>query len=378
MMMGIGTLCLALAGGPARASGQEAIHQALDIIEQRYGDRVDADALWQAATAGVAAGLDIQLGLTGSAILDASQYADSQRWAEGHRQGIGVEFSIAAGQGLLITDVFEGGPADAVGVRPRDLVVGMDGHPFIGQPAPVIHAVVAQASGPQVILEVHREGDRIRRLEVDRGPYDVSAVRSQPVSSGVLLVRIPFFGSGTARSLAEALATLPDDGSAVVLDLRENVGGQLHEAVAAADLFLPEGAVILQLEGPGGQRTLKTASGRRSFNGSVVALMNQGTRGAAEAFLASLHGHGVGKLVGTRTAGEAAVPSYHPIGTNLMLRIPEYTMLDPVGVSWRGRGIDPDIVVEPVRSKLPSAPGSMPPDLQRDAAVQLIAPAGLD
>lgn len=374
----VGSLCLALAGGSAQASGQEALHQALAIIEQRYGDRVDAEALWRAAAAGIAAGLDSQIDLTGSAVLDASQYAEAQRWSEGRRRGIGVEFSIAAGQGLLITDVFEGGPADAGGVRPRDLVVGMDGHPFLGQPAPVIHAIVSQADGPRVILEVRREGERIRRLEVDRGPYDVSAVRSQPTSAGVPLLRIPFFGAGTAQSLAEALATLPDGTNAVVLDLRENSGGRVEEAVAAADLFLPDGAVVVLLEGPGGQRMPKTASGRPTFHGDVVALMNQGTRGAAEAFLACLRGHGVGKLVGTRTAGDTAIPTYHSIGTDLVLRIPEKTMLDPMGVSWHGRGIEPDLVVEPVRSKLASAPGAMPPDLQRDAAVQLVAPEVLD
>lgn len=362
--------------GRARAAGQDSVDQAIELIEDRYGDRVDPEILWRSATAGVAAGLDAQLGVSGSAVLTASQYEDARRWFDGERQGIGVEFSIAPGQGLLITDVFDGGPAAQGGVQGQDLVVAMDGHPFVGQPAQVIHAIVAQANGPRVVLEVRRGDERLRRIEVARGPYDISDVKPQPSGSDIPVLRIPFFGKGTARSLARALQEAPAGAPAVVLDLRDNTGGQVDEAVAAADLFLAQGAVVLQLEGPDGRRQPRAAAGPRAFEGEVVALVNQGTRGSAEAFLAALRGHGIARLVGTRTGGDDAVPAFHPIGNDLVLQIPEHSLLDPSGRSWRSSGLSPDVVVEPVRSSLPPAAGAAPPDLQRDAALQLVAPGG--
>lgn len=358
----------------AAAAGQDSVNEAIDLISDRYGDRVDPEILWRAATAGVAAGLDAQLGVNGSAVLTDAQYAQAQRWFAGERQGIGVEFSIAAGQGLRITDVFAEGPAARVGVETDDLVVAMDGHPFVGQPVQVIHAIVAQATGPEVVLEVRRRAERLRRLEVQRGPYDISDVKPQHAEADVPVLRIPFFGTGTARSLAKALRDTPDGSHAVVLDLRDNTGGQIDEAVSAAEIFLDPGAVILQQEGPDGQRTQRAAEGERTYQGDVVMLVNQGTRGAAEAFAAALRGHGVARLVGTRTGGDDAVPAYHPLGNDLVLQIPESSLLDPSGRSWRRAGLDPDVVVEPIQSSLPPAAGAPPPDLQRDAAQQLARP----
>jgi carboxyl-terminal processing protease len=372
----LASLALAATTGSRRAeaAGQDSVNEAIDLIEARYGDRVDPEILWRAATAGVAAGLDAQLGVSGSAVLTDAQYAQAQRWFAGERQGIGVEFSIAAGQGLRITDVFAGGPAAQVGVQTHDLVVAMDGHPFVGQPVQVIHAIVAQATGPRVVLEVRRGSDRLRRMEVQRGPYDISDVKPQDAGGDVPVLRIPFFGTGTARSLAKALQDTPEDGDAIVLDLRDNTGGQIDEAVEAADLFLDPGAIVLQLEGPDGRRTPRAAEDPRVFGGDVVVLVNQGTRGAAEAFVASLRGHGVGRLVGTRTGGDDAVPAYHQLGNDLVLQIPENSVLDPAGRSWRRAGLDPDVVVEPVQSSLPPAAGAPPPYLQRDAAQQLARP----
>lgn len=367
-----------LVGLRAHAAGQDSVNEAIDLIEDRYGDRVDPEILWRAATAGVAAGLDAQLGVSGSAVLTGAQYEDAKRWFSGERRGIGVEFSIAPGQGLLITDVFAGGPAARVGVQGQDLVVAMDGHPFVGQPAQVIHAIVAQATGPKVVLEVRRGDERLRRIEVSRGPYDIAAVTHQGTEGGVTVLRIPFFGAGTARSLARALQDGPPDAGAVVLDLRDNTGGDIDEAIAAADLFLEPGAVVAQLEGPDGRRSPRAAEAPRAFPGDVVALVNQGTRGAAEAFVAALRGHGVGRLVGTRTGGDDAVPAFHPLGHDLVLQIPEHALLDPSGRSWRGAGLEPDVMVEPVRSSLPPAAGAPPPDLQRDAALQLVGAASSD
>ena len=361
---------------PALGQGMDphSVEEAITLIETRYADRVDTELLWRAATAGVAAGLDAQLGVQGSAVLSAEQHAAAQHWLDGERHGIGVEFSIHPGQGLLITDVFEGGPAQRGGVEIQDLIVAMDGHPFVGQPAAVIHTIVAQATGPEVVLEVRRGTDRLRRIAVTRGQYDISDVTVQPDPGDIPVLRVPFFGRGTSRALAKALQEQGDPRRPIVLDLRDNAGGRIEEVISAADLFLDPGFTIVILEGPDGRRTPQTAAGARTWTGEVIALTNPGTRGTAEAFLAALRRHGVARLVGTHTGGEDALSSFHVLDDDLVMKIPEQTMLDPTGSSWRRQGLIPDVMVEPVQSSMPPPSGTSIPDLQRDTALQMLTP----
>jgi len=368
---------LGLVLGPtaaAQQSGEDSVADAIALIESRYGERVDASLLWRSATLGVAGGLDAQLGVSGTAVLTREQHADAQRWFDGERHGIGLEFSILPGQGLLITDVFPGGPAGRVGVEIDDLVVAMNGHPFVGQPVPVIHTLVAQATSQTVVLEVRRGTAPLRRIAIERDRYDISSVKVQPMARSVPVLRIPFFGQGTARDLARALDENASDRRAVVLDVRDNAGGRLEEVIAAADVFLDTDATVVVVEGADGRRSPRRATTPRAWDGEVVLLVNPGTRGTAEAFAAALRGNGIARLVGTRTGGEDATPSFHELGKDLVLKLPEHTLLDPAGVSWRQHGLQPDIMVEPLQSSLsPPAHGGIA-DLQRDAALQLIAP----
>ena len=358
----------------AQQAGGDSVAEAIDLIESRYGERVDVDLLWRSATLGVAAGLDAQLGVTGSAVLTREQHDEAQRWFDGERHGIGVEFSILPGQGLLITDVLAGGPAGLEGVEVDDLVVAMDGHPFVGQAAPVIHTIVAQATSRTVVLEVRRGTAPLRRVTIARDHYDVSQVKVQQTDRSVPVLRIPFFGRGTARDLGRALQEHATDNGSLVLDLRDNAGGRLEEVIAAVDLFLDTGATVVVVEGPDGRRSPRHATTPASWDGEIVVIVNPGTRGSAEAFAAALRANGIARLVGTRTGGEDATPSFHELGNDLVLQIPEHTLLDPTGVSWRQRGLQPDIVVEPIQSSLsPPASGGLA-DLQRDAALQLVAP----
>lgn len=358
-----------LVAGPARGDDPDTVSSAIRLIEERYGERIEPAELWRAATAGVAAGLDRQLGMKGSAVLTSDQHEEVRAWLGGNRTGIGCEFSIAPGQGLLVTDVFGGGPGAKAGLEPRDLIVSVDGHPLIGLPAAAMHAIATERRSDEVRLEIRR-GEALRSIRIRRGPYRVSAVTEAGGDRPTL--RITFFGDGTARSLAKTLSRLPGDAGAVVLDLRDNNGGQVDEAVAAADLFLDPGAVVTQLEGPDGAREARVAEQPRAWTGEVVALVNHGTRGVAEAFVAALRAHGVARVVGTRTGGSVAVPSFHPLGNGLVLQLPEHTLVDPTGRSWRDAGLEPDLLVEPVASSLAPPPGALPPDLQQDAAIQLI------
>jgi carboxyl-terminal processing protease len=105
----------------------------------------------------------------------------------------------------------------------------------------------------------------------------------------------------------------------------------------------------------------------------VLILADRVTAGPAEALVMALLDHRRARMVGTATAGRAAITSLHPLGNDLVLRLADTALRGPSGRSWSGSGIQPDVRVEPVESSFMPSPGLIPPDLQRDIAIQLLS-----
>lgn len=351
------------------ALDRTALDRIIDIAMERLEGQVERDDLYRAAMAGVATRLDAVLGVQGNAVLTEEEHRQLEAWQRGERQGIGVEYTIVGSQGLVLTDVFPKGPGEAAGLLPGDFVVAMNDHPFTGLDGQAIVEVLRRADGATVVLDVRRKGGKLRRLTVERSAYHLGDVRLIP---GVQppCVRVSFFGEGTARRLREVLAAQDPQG-AVILDLRDNPGGRLNEMLGAAGLFLDEGAVVLQRIEEGAEPEPVVAPGGRLWRGKVVVLTNRGTEGSAEALVAALQDHRAAVVVGTPTAGHAALPSFHPVGGGLVLRLADATMRAPSGRVWAGEGLQPDLLVEPIELTIPPPTGEVPIDLQRDAAVQM-------
>ena len=363
------TVALATLLATASAADADALEEMVDLVEQRYAGRADRAELYRAAMVGFAGQLDRVTGSTGNALLSQAEWTEARAWAQGDRHGIGIEFTLLPGRGLLITDVFPGGPGEKSGLQAGDLVVGLEGMPFTGMALSQIHdAVVASAARAQVRMDVRRDSG-LSRVVVKRDTYRMSSVRL--VEGGARpCLRVGFFGEGAAKQLAQLLGDI--DATGVVLDLRDNEGGLIDEAVAAADLFIEQGALVVDRVGFDGSADRLLASRGVAWSGAVVVLANRGTAGPAEAFVAALRDHGVAQVVGTATAGVGTLPDYQPLGDGLVLQLADTWMRSPGGLGWDGDGLDPDVRVEPVNNPALDGPGSLPPDLQLAAAFRLV------
>ena len=331
----------------------------------------DADAalLRRAAVEGIARELDELTGIPGHAVYTTTEWSAREDWRRGHREGVALEYGVVSGRGIVVTDVYPDGPADRAGLQRGDLVVGVDRHPLTGLDDEAIHTVVLGARGDRVVLDVRR-GTELHTVPVERGPWHSGLVRSFAVEGGVV-VRIPFFGEGTAAQLATTLAALtPETG--LVIDLRNNTGGLLDEAVAAADLFLAKDEVIVHVDDPEGRCDPRLSTRAPVWSGQAVVIVNRATAAEAEAFVAALHTRAQAPIVGTWTAGRDDLPEGRSIGDGLVLQVPGHRMRDPLGRSWAGRGLQPDVLSTPIDIVLPATPGGALPDLQREAALQLI------
>ena len=357
----------------ARAEeGVSGLEKALSEIQNRFPTDVASDNLYKAALSGVADHLGEVMGITDNRVLTQVEYAAHTAWMQGRRKGIGADFSILSGRGLLITDVFEEGPAAKGGLQSGDLVVSMNEYSFSGLRVDAIHQLVRRTENPSTTFAVRRRDGSTHRLTIERGPYDLPPIRSAEMAEKTPIARIPFFAEGTAEALKFFLAQI-SDASAVVIDLRDNEGGALDEVIQAAELFLDPGAVVVQKGRVRTQLEPVSSTEKAIWVQNVVVLINQGTQGVAEAFAAALADNGRCVLVGTRSGGRAVDTSVYPAGRGFVLQVADTYLASPSGTSWAERGLAPNVNVESDGITLPKGPVISKPDLQRETAIRLIS-----
>ncbi len=345
-----------------------ALEEALKLIGAHYVDPVDTNALYRAAIDGMLAHLDQLQGFQANGSYGVDEPDPYDELARGVYQGIGVELLAVPGHSLLVLDVYQGGPAAVAGLRAGEAIISMGGISFYGRTPPEMYETAASLSGRPVALEVLDRAGVSRALTVTPGEFRVPAVRV--VTDGpTVVIRVAHFGQGTAEVLAQTLSRLGE--APVVLDLRDNPGGLLEEAVAAADLFLEADSVVGMVRRRDQEERLLMARTPVSFSAPMALLVNAGTASVAELFGAALQEQGRAVLVGTPTAGRACGADVHQLSTGLRVRLLDATFRSPQGRSWAGTGLWPDVLVDvvPMVTTSPLAP---PPDPQLEAASSVV------
>jgi len=261
-------------------------------------------------------------------------------------------------------------------MAPGDVVVALLDHPFTGMAGPAIQQVLddqarhTRAGAEAVTLDLRREDGALRRLSLSPGPFEVAPARVT-MDDAYVLVRIAVLGPGTADVVAAAVA---DAGRRpVILDLRDLAEGTVEDAVAVAGLFLPAGQVVLRTVDPAGLGDTRTTAGRKPWRGRLAVMVNHGSAGLAEALASALRTGARAAVVGTRTAGVATQPSFHPLGQGLVLQLADTTLIAGDGGSWARTGLAPDLVVEPIGVPLVGRVPSAFPDIQLEAALRYLA-----
>ena len=341
---------------PARRSPFEPLSifaRALAYIEVSYVEPVDQESLLYGAIRGLADSLDPH-----SVFLDPKEYEILKSDAEGRFAGVGVEVSTRDGW-LTILSVFEGGPAAKAGLQPGDRFLSIEGED--ARDVRLYDAVrrIRGEPGTAVNVTIRREGqEQALERTLTRAFIDIDPIEMQVLDNGVVYVRIEAFQDGTARALSdeldEAVVKLRQRGGVkgLLVDLRDNGGGLLHEAVWVSDEFLTSG-VIVSTRGRG-REMISQYSARRAGTRPkwpIVVLINENTASASEIVAGALRDHGRAVLVGVRTFGKGSVQNVFelPGGSALKLTISRY--YTPSGRSIQAEGIAPDLVAEQPRAE---------------------------
>jgi len=341
---------------PARRSPFEPLSifaRALAYIEVSYVEPVDQESLLYGAIRGLADSLDPH-----SVFLDPKEYEILKSDAEGRFAGVGVEVSTRDGW-LTILSVFEGGPAAKAGLQPGDRFLSIEGED--ARDVRLYDAVrrIRGEPGTAVNVTIRREGqEQAIERTLTRAFIDIDPIEMQVLDDGVVYVRIEAFQDGTARALSdeldEAVVKLRQRGGVkgLLVDLRDNGGGLLHEAVWVSDEFLTSG-VIVSTRGRG-REMISQYSARRAGTRPkwpIVVLINENTASASEIVAGALRDHGRAVLVGVRTFGKGSVQNVFELPGGSALKLTTSRYYTPSGRSIQAEGIAPDLVAEQPRAE---------------------------
>jgi carboxyl-terminal processing protease len=260
----------------------------------------------------------------------------------GEASGVGVQVESVGGH-MTVLDVTPGGPADRAGVRSGDVLVAVDGVSTAGETADQTAARLRGPEGSTVSVTV-RAGAGDRTVVVRRERVRHSPVRWRMVDSGVGYLRLLEFTEGAGRDTDRALQRLQAAGAdGLVLDLRDNSGGWVDEAVEVASLFLAEGIVAME-QRRDSLTPLAVTPALRRFAGPLVVLVNLFSASASEIVAGALQDEGV-PLVGSRTFGKSTVQTIFPLREGWGVRLTTARYYTRRGRSVERAGLTPDVVV---------------------------------
>lgn len=328
--------------------------EVLSLIQSNYVENVDPKDLVYGGIRGMLESLDPH-----SSFMPPEVFKEMQVETQGSFGGLGIEITVKDHQ-LTVVAPIEGTPADRAGIQPGDRIIKIDGQPTKDMTLMEAVRKMRGPKGTQVTLTIGRDEKGVFDLTLTREIIEIKSVKSQDLGDGIGYVRLISFQERTARDLQNALERLRKNGmNALVLDLRNNPGGLLNQAVQVSELFLDKGQLIVYTQGRAKDQNLRfVAEGRNGLpKFPMVVLVNGGSASASEIVAGALQDWKRAVVLGTKTFGKGSVQTVIPLSDGSGLRLTTARYFTPKGRSIHGSGIVPDIVVElPQPEKVAKAP----------------------
>ncbi|MFZ1133708.1 MAG: S41 family peptidase [Candidatus Korobacteraceae bacterium] len=362
-----------------------------EVVQQNYAEPVNPDkAIYNGAIPGMLRVLDPH-----SNFFDPKSYAALREEQRGKYYGVGMQVGPRNNKVIVIAP-FTGAPAYRAGIRPGDIIIAVDGKPTDNMSTSDVADLLKGPKGTTVKITVLREGTdkpidfNVVRDEIPRYSVDVHFM----IRPGIGYIHVSGFQETTEHEVAQALDQLQQQGElkGLILDLRQNPGGLLSEGVGVADKFLKKGQVIVSHHGRSSpEKVYRAAHGNGGKDYPLVVLVNRGTASAAEIVAGAIQDHDRGLIVGETTFGKGLVQTVYPLSENTGLALTtakyytpsgrliqrdyngvslydyyynsrdsgdgtppapsrEVKMTDSGRTVYGGGGINPDVVIPPIKS----------------------------
>jgi carboxyl-terminal processing protease len=319
----------------------------LALVQSDYVREVNSKELVEGAIKGMLSTLDPHSGY-----LDPEFYQDLQVQTKGEFGGLGIEITIRDGL-LLVVAPMEGSPAEKAGIKPGDSIVKIEGK--FTKEFTLVDAIkrLRGPKGSPITISVYRKGSSdLLDYTIVRDRITVRSVRSRLMDDGYGYIRISQFMETTADDLRRALQGLTEKApnkklKGLLLDLRNNPGGLLTQAILVSDLFLSEG-VIVYTDGRDKTEQQKFFAHAKGTQPSypIVVMVNGGSASASEIIAGAFKDHGRALVVGSQTFGKGSVQTITPLGNGGAVTLTTALYYTKSGNSIQQHGVKPDIEIE--------------------------------
>ena len=339
-----------------------------DRIRAEYVEDVDAGDLIEAAINGMLTSLDPH-----SSYLSPDDAADMRTQTRGEFGGLGIEVTQEEGFVKVVSPI-DDTPADAAGIEAGDFITHVDGESVLGL---TLNEAVDRMRGPvgsEIIITIVREGE-IEPFDVSiiRDTIQLTAARARTEGETVVL-RVTTFNDNTYDNMADGLAEQIqtaggiDNVNGIVLDLRNNPGGLLTQAIRVSDAFLDKGEIVsTRGRDPNDGERFNAKAGDLIDGKPIVVLINGGSASASEIVAGALQDHRRAIVVGTKSFGKGSVQTVMPLRGNGAMRLTTARYYTPSGRSIQNLGVSPDIIVkQPRRSVEPEDEDDRPTRSEAD------------
>jgi carboxyl-terminal processing protease len=331
-------------------------------VRSDYVEKVSDEELIEAAVEGMLSHLDPH-----STFLNKAKFRDMQVQTKGEFGGLGIEVTMEKGYVKVVSPI-DDTPAARAGIQAGDLITHLNSEPVQGMS---LSEAVEKMRGPvktDIVLTVRRGNQAAFDVTITRDKIRIQSVRSR-AEGNIGYIRITSFSEQTDKGLKRAVERLKkemgDNVAGYILDLRNNPGGLLDQAVTVSDSFLEQGEIVSTRgrKEDSGQRFYATA-GDLIDGKPLVVMINGGSASASEIVAGALQDHRRAILLGTKSFGKGSVQTIIPLGRSGAIKLTTQRYYTPSGHSIQAKGIEPDILVQ--QAKLEAIDGVQPRRSERD------------
>ena len=339
------------------------------LIDAKYMDEKDEEKLEE----GLYAGLIYGLGDTYSRYYTAEEYEQESTGNAGSYVGIGVLIMQNSDGGILVTECYEGGPAELAGIEDGDVISAVDGIDITEMTTEEVSDMIKNDEDKSVVLTVHREDvEEPFDVTVSVSDVELPAVFHEMLENHIGYVRISEFTMVAPGQFEEALADLKAQGmEKLVIDLRYNPGGILTSVCDILRQILPEG-LIVYMEDKYGNRREENCDGETPLDMPLAVIVNGESASASEVFAGAVQDYGIGTIVGTTTYGKGVVQSLYTLKDGSAVKLTTEKYYTSNGRSIQEVGIEPDVEVKLDTSLLNKEEITHKDDNQLQAAVKAL------
>lgn len=327
----------------SKYDGMKRFSQVYEYVRQYYVREAQPNELMDGAIKGMLQNLDPH-----STYLSDTEYKDMKETTSGAFFGIGIEISTENGQ-IIVVSPIEDTPAYRAGLKAGDIILAVDGHPTQDLTMQEVVSKIRGAKGSEVeLLILHKEAKAPSTVRIVRDSIPLISVKTRFLETGYVWARITRFSDNTQKELLDGLAEAAKQGpiKGIVLDLRNNPGGLLDQAVKVSDVFLSGGEIVsMRGRDDNGSRSFKATDAKTDETCPLVVLVNAGSASASEIVAGALQDHKRGLLVGERTFGKGSVQNVIPLPDGSALKLTVALYYTPSGRSIQAEGIVPDFMV---------------------------------